>query len=142
MSQTAIMYPVFLQVFLTFAVLILMGQARKRSMIEKKHSLNDPEIRSGTVEWSDEAHNYGRNFVNQFELPVLFYAAVAFALILKKADIFMIALAWVFALTRVAQTYQHVGANIVRYRGSFYLVGALALLGMWLILAVRMMLGL
>jgi hypothetical protein len=137
MSSNAILYPVFLQVFLTFAVMIAMGAARRKSMIEKQQSLDDPQVRLGTVEWSEEAHKRSRNFSNQFELPVLFYAAVAFAIILRQADMIMIALAWVFAATRLGHAVVHIGSNRVQYRGAFYLVGAFALLAMWVILTLR-----
>jgi hypothetical protein len=140
MSSNAILYPVFVQVFLTFAVMIAMGAARRQSMIEKRQSLNDPKVRLGTVEWSEEAHKRSRNFSNQFELPVLFYAAVGFALILRQADVIIIALAWVFVATRLAHAYVHIGSNRVQYRGMFYIIGAFALLMMWVILTVRTLL--
>ena len=40
----------------------------------------------GRVAWPDDATKRAANFRNQFELPVLFYAVVAFALITKGAD--------------------------------------------------------
>jgi hypothetical protein len=139
--QSAILYPVFLQVFTTFAVLILLGGARRQSMIQNRNRLEDKDVALGTVAWNEEAQKRSRNFVNQFELPVLFYAAVAFTLILKQADSTMIGLAWVFALTRVGHAFVHVGANVVRFRGAFYLVGAAALLAMWVSLAIRVVQG-
>ena len=135
--QTAILYPVFLQVFMTFAVLILMGTARRQSMIANRNRLTDKEVALGTVSWSEEAQKRSKNFINQFELPVLFYAAVAFALILHAADTFMIALAWGFVLTRLGHASIHIGANVVRWRGLLYIVGALLLLIMWVLLAIR-----
>lgn len=137
--QTAILYPVFVQVFMTFSVLILMGTARRQSMIQNRNRLDDKDVALGTVTWTEEAHKRSKNFINQFELPVLFYAAVAFALILHAADTLMIVLAWVFVLTRVAHAIIHVGPNVVRWRGSLYIVGALMLLIMWLLLAIRVM---
>jgi hypothetical protein len=139
--QTAILYPVFLQVFLTFAVLVLMGAARRQSMIQNRNRLEDKDVALGTLTWNEDAHKRSKNFINQFELPVLFYGAVAFALILKQADGVMLALAWVFALTRLGHALIHVGANVVRWRGMLYLVGAAALLAMWVVLAVRVLAG-
>jgi hypothetical protein len=141
MSAPAILMPVFVQVFLTFAIMVAMGMARRQSMIEKRQSLNDPKVRLGTVEWSEEAHKRSRNFSNQFELPVLFYAVVAFSLLLRQSDTIMVLLAWVFAVTRLAHAYVHLGSNRVQYRGAFYLVGACALLAMWVVLAARTLLS-
>jgi hypothetical protein len=141
MPATALLLPVLVQVFLTFTVLILMGRARQRSMVKNRQTLDDNDIRLGTVTWSEDAHKHSRNYLSQFELPVLFYAAVAFALILKQTNLLMIALAWIFVATRVAHTYVHIGSNIVRYRGTFFLIGAVAVLGMWIVLAAKALLG-
>ena len=61
----------------------------------------NPDLAMGRVAWPDDAAKRAANYRNQFELPVLFYAVVAFALITKGADILMIVLAWLFVLTRI-----------------------------------------
>ena len=45
-------------------------------------------------------------------------------------------------LTRLAHAYVHCTSNDLRFRASFYGVGALVLAIMWLIFMVRIMLGL
>jgi hypothetical protein len=85
-NQTIINYPVLIQVLLTISVLVLLGPARRRSMCAKRQWLGDPEVALGSNEWSEEAAKRGNNYRNQFELPVLFYAVVAFALITGMAD--------------------------------------------------------
>ena len=133
----AILYPVFLQVFLTFAILIAMGPARSQSLRASRTPMSDRDLALGQNTWSDAATKRANCFKNQFELPVLFYAAVAFALLLKQADALMLALAWAFALSRVVHAAIHVGINNVTWRAIAYLVGAAALLTMWIVLAIR-----
>jgi hypothetical protein len=136
-----ILYPVFLQVFLTFAVLVSMGPARAQSLRENRKSMNERDVALGQTAWNDAATKRANNFKNQFELPVLFYMAVALALILKQTDGILIGLAWVFALSRVVHAAVHIGPNIVMWRGAAYLVGMVALVALWSVLAIRVATG-
>lgn len=141
MPQTAIVYPVIVQVFLTLAVLLVMGPARSRSMRENRQKLTDPDVRVGRNAWSEQATKVSNNYKNQFELPVLFYAACAFALILKIADPLMIGLAWAFSLSRIAHAAIHIGPNVVIWRGVAFLVGYAVLVLMWLLVGWRVLAG-
>ncbi len=139
--QSAIFYPALVQVLLTVTVLILMGPARSNSMRVSGQKITDKDVELGRNAWDERATKIANNYKNQFELPVLFYAACAFALLLKQADGWVIGLAWVFAISRLAHTLIHVGRNVVVWRAAVFLVGALALLAMWLTLAVRLAMG-
>lgn len=139
MKPTAILYPVLGQVLLTFAVLIAMGPARARSLRETGKSLDDREVRIGKVSWSEQATKVARNYENQFELPILFYAVVAFALITSAVDVLLVVLAWIFVLTRAIHAAIHVGPNVIKWRGLAFLVGAAALIAMWVKLAIHIL---
>ena len=139
MKPTAILFPVLLQVALTFGVLIAMGPARARSMRENGQQLSDDDVRLGRNAWSDQAVKVAKSYANQFELPVLFYAVVAFALITSAVDGLMLGLAWIFAVSRVAHAYVHIGPNVIMWRGAAFLIGALALIAMWLKLALHIL---
>ena len=141
MSQTAIFFPALVQALLTLGVLILLGPARARSMRETNQQLTDDDLRIGRNKWSEEATKISNNFKNQFELPVLFYAIVAFAIALKQVDSTMTGLAWAFAASRLVHAAIHVGPNVVMWRGVAYIIGAVALLAMWLLLGWRVWVG-
>ena len=141
MSQSAIFFPVFVQALLTLCVLILLGPARARSMREAQQRLTDEDVRVGRNTWSEEATKVSNNFKNQFELPVLFYAVIAFAIALKQADPVMTGLAWIFAVSRLAHAAIHVGPNVVMWRGVAYIIGAATLLVLWLLLGWRVYVG-
>jgi hypothetical protein len=136
MSQTMIFWPAFVQVLLTIVVMLTMGRARSSSMRVRKQSLDDVAMNRPS-DWDDAATKAANNFKNQFEMPVLFLAGIAIALALKLVDPTLTAFAWVFVLARVVQTAIHLGPNKVGPRAMAYLVGALALLGMWILLAIR-----
>ncbi len=136
MNQVAILYPVFVQVLLVYIVVVLMSAARRRAM--KGLSREQAKaLAMGDYAWPDDAVKRAANYRNQFELPVLFYAVVAFALLVKSADTLMIALAWLFVLTRLLHAYIHIGANRVKWRAPAFGLGLLVVGIMWLRLAVH-----
>jgi hypothetical protein len=139
MKPTAILFPVIAQVVLTLGVLVAMGPARSQSMRDNGQKLTDDDVRIGQNSWSTQAVKVSKNYANQFELPVLFYAVVAFALITSAVDLLMVGLAWIFVLSRVAHTAIHIGPNVVMWRGTAFLVGFVALVLMWLKLTVHIL---
>jgi hypothetical protein len=137
MSQVAILYPVFVQVFLTLAVLASLAVARVRAVRTMDRQRGNPDLALGRAVWPDDATKRAANFRNQFELPVLFYAVVAFALIIHGADLLMVVLAWLFVLSRVIHSAIHIGPNKVRWRTPAYSLGFLVLAIMWIKLALQ-----
>ena len=78
------------------------------------------------------------SIANQFELPVLFYA-VSIVLFMTQADnLPAVVLAWIFVATRYAHAYVHVTSNNLRYRSPLFALSFLALVGLWVWLAVWM----
>ncbi len=129
MKDAAILYPVFAQVLLTFVLLINMARQRvgamKAGTVIAKGKDQRPDWPSATAKASDSFHN-------QLEMPLLFYAVVAFALITGKADDTMAVLAWVFVAFRAAQALIHNTYNrIIPDRFVAFLLGNLTLLAMW-----------
>ncbi|MCP1766827.1 MAPEG family protein [Bradyrhizobium japonicum] len=122
MSIQMVLLPVFVQVGLTFALLIGMGLARRRSLV------------SGETKSRDIAPG------DQFELPVLFYALIALALPLRHADLFIVLMSWVFVVTRFAHAGVFVSSNDLGRRSTIWLAGVLVLLAMWIYFALKMLL--
>ena len=141
MPVSSLMLPVFVQVLLTFIVLLTLARTRGQSLQAGRTPLDKPEVGLGTFTWSDAARKASNNFSNQFEIPVLFYAAVAFALILKQSDQTLVVLAWVFAVSRILHAVIHTGPNIVRWRFMAYLIGVASVLAFWCVLIVRVLNG-
>lgn len=136
MSIQAVLLPVFVQVALTFALLFRLGATRYRA------------VRAGTVgedatlddrAWPREVRQAGNCFRNQFEVPVLFYAVVAFALITRKADLLFVVLCWLFVLSRIAHALVHIGSNDIRLRFSLFALGAIVLLVIWVLFALAIL---
>ena len=137
MTQVAILYPVFVQVLLVLVVGLSMAVARGRAVKTIDRQRGNPDLAMGRFDWPDDAAKRAANFRNQFEVPVLFYAVVAFALITKGADTLMIALAWLFVITRIVHAAIHIGPNKVRWRSPAFVLGFVIVIIMWVKLAIH-----
>ena len=131
MNQIAILYPVFVQVLLTFVVAVMMAIARTRAIPALRKS-DGSDLALGRVQWPEDAAKRAASYASQFELPVLFYAVVAFALIAKGADLLMIILAWAFVLSRLVHAAIHIGPNRIHWRSPAFGIGLVILLAMWI----------
>ena len=127
----------FAQVALTFAVLIIMGAARRHSIRARRQRLGDLGPATDT-DWEPPAVQAANNFKNQFEMPVLFYAVTAFALMTRQVDPLLFGLACLFVLTRIVHTVIHVGANQIKARAIVFFAGAVVLIAMWITLGWRL----
>ena len=140
MTIPMILAPLFVQVLLTFAVMIGMMTFRTKALQSGETRFQDIAMRE--QRWPHQAVLFANCFSNQFELPVLFYVLTILAMMTKHADLLFVLLAWVFVVFRILQAFIHVTSNNVQFRGGYYVVSALVLLIMWLIFIVKIMLGL
>jgi hypothetical protein len=140
MTLPTILAPLFVQVLLTFALMLGMMFNRGRALVGGETRVEDIALREPN--WPLRARLFAYAFSNQFELPVLFYVLTILVIETRHADLMFVVMAWIFVVFRVLQALIHVTSNNVRLRGAFFGVGAVVLLVMWLIFIVRIMLGL
>ena len=125
MSVQMVLLPVFVLVALTFA--LLFGMMRTR--------------RGDTVPGGpNRATQLADCYRDQFELPVLFYLLIALALPLRRADLVIVLLSWVFVVTRFAHAGIFVTSSDSAPRSTAWLASALVLLAMWLYFALKLLL--
>ena len=135
-----VLLPLFVEVLLTFGLMLGMMYFRTSSLRRGETRFKDIALREPN--WPLRAQQFAYAFSNQFELPVLFYLLTVLSIFTHHADLVYLVLAWVFVAMRVLQAVVHVTNNNVPRRGAFYGVGALALLAMWLVFIVRILAGL
>lgn len=126
----------FCQVMLTFTVMVIMGRRRFTAARNKQISMQN----FATMELNSAGDNVriaDRNFINQFEIPVLFYVACLAALQLNSAGYLFVGLAFAFVGSRVVHTLIHIGANNVKARYYTFLIGCLIVIAMWVSLLMR-----
>jgi hypothetical protein len=138
MSVQMVLLPVFVQVGLTFALLLWMASARGQALTGREVSPKD--IALGQPNWPQRATQIANCFSNQFELPVLFYALIAVALPLRHADLFIVLMSWVFVVTRFLHAGVFVTSNELRQRSLIWFSGVVVLLVMWLYFALKILL--
>jgi hypothetical protein len=63
-----------------------------------------------------------RNLANQFELPVIFYAAVVLLVVIGRVDTIDVIVAWVFVAGRVIHTLVQTLTGDVPLRGRVFLI--------------------
>ena len=139
MTVPAILLPVFVQVALTFALLMWTGSQRLRAV--RAGTVRPGEVSLGEKRWPARAQQASNAFGNQFETPVLFYVLVVLALFSRKADLLFVVLSWVFVLTRFAHAGVYLTTNYVPHRFAAFLAGVLVLMVMWIVFAIRILAG-
>ncbi|MBN9004274.1 MAG: MAPEG family protein [Rhizobiales bacterium] len=137
MSVQMVLLPVFVQVGLTFALLIAMSVARIRSLKSGEARIKDIALREPN--WSPRVTQLNNCFSNQLEVPVLFYVLVALAMPLRHADLFIVLMSWLFVVTRFVHAGIFITSNNVQQRGPAWFAGVIVLLVMWVYFALRIL---
>lgn len=127
------------QAFLTVAVLLLMAARRRRAFaagsVGADAMLNDRA-------WPEDVLKASNNYKSQFEIPVLFFAAIAVALAIGITGLPFTMLCWIFVAARIVHSFVHCGPNVLAPRFASFLVSVAAVAGLWLIITKRMLVGL
>ncbi len=139
MTYPAILAPLFVEVALTFVLLFWMGSLRLSAL--RSGAVHPRDIALREPNWPPRPLQIHNAYLNQLELPVLFYVLTILALVTRHADLLFVLLAWVFVVLRLVHAYVHVTDNDVPRRGSVFAAGAIVLMVMWAIFMIRILLG-
>lgn len=122
------------QALLTIIVLLVLGARRNTAFKAGEHGedalLNDRA-------WPSYVLQASNNYKNQFEIPVLFFAAIATALAIQAASVVFVWLAWSFVAARIAHSICHCGSNKLSVRFISFFVSVIAVTIMWVLLAAH-----
>jgi hypothetical protein len=138
MSVQMVLLPVFVQIGLTFALLLWMAGVRRQTLVSGETKIKN--IALGQPNWPVRATQIGNCFKNQFEIPVLFYVLIALALPVRHADFVIVLLSWVFVITRFVHAGIFVNSNDLGQRSIAWFAGVLVLLAMWVYFALKILL--
>jgi hypothetical protein len=136
MSVQMILLPLFAQVLLTIALGLHMAVRRRQAFAQ---GTRWQDIAAREPNWPKDAIVAHNAYLNQFEMPVLFYVLTILALITKQADLLFVIMAWIFVVMRYCQAAVFVTTNHVPIRGAFFGIGVLVLVIMWVIYIVRIL---
>ena len=127
--EKLLLLPVVLHFFMTVALGVVMGRARFAAVAGGRAKLSEVVLNSRA--WPSDVLKISNNFDNQFQIPMLWYALVAFSLLTGTVDSVLVVLSWVFAASRLVHTIIHTGGNKLPQRFYAYLVGITVLTLMW-----------
>ncbi len=139
MSIQAVLLPLFVQVTLTFVLLVWMAALNSSAVARREVRWQDIALREPN--WAARNLQIRNAFLNQLETPVLFYVLTILAWITRHADLLFVILAWIYVALRIAHAYIHVTDNHVPRRGMAFLMSAMVLALMWLIFMLRILLA-
>jgi hypothetical protein len=128
MNSNHIIWPVLAQIFLTLTMLIVLG-ARKSKAV-KAGEVNRQQAALNNRVWPEDVVKVSNNIANQFEVPVLFYVLCLVLYSIDAVGMVAIVLAWLFALSRFAHAYVHIGSNYVPMRLRLFMLGCFVLIAM------------
>jgi hypothetical protein len=135
--NTAFLYPVLVQVFMTFALVLATGGSRFLAI--KSGAVKPHDVALGQKVWPRHCTLLGNAYQNQLETPVLFYAGVLFAGVFGVAGDLLLMLAWIWVGLRIVHVLIHITSNHMLHRFLAFAAGVLALLVFWIVLAVEVL---
>ena len=139
MTLPAILAPLFVQVALTFALLVWTGRSRLAAL--RTGAVRIGDVALGQRVWPPRVQQVSNAYHNQLEIPVLFYVLVILAILTRKADLAFVVLSWAFVASRLVHALVHTTSNRLQHRFMAFLVGVATLALMWIIFAARMLFG-
>ncbi len=134
-AAQALVLPLVLHVLLTFAVGVLTLRSRYAAVRGGRTKVRDIVLDSAG--WPDSVRQFGNNFDNQFQVPMLAYGGVAVILATGMADRVAAGLMWAFLAARLLHAIEHTGQNRITRRMTFFAASFLAVLALWLWFAWR-----
>ena len=136
--EKIIILAMFAQVTLSLVVMLIMGKRRFAAAKNKQLDLSDFKTMQ-LDKAGDTIRVADRNFSNQFEIPVLFYAGCLLALQLNSASTLVAILACLFVATRIVHSVIHLGENNVRARFNVFILGCICVFSIWLAMVWRVL---
>jgi hypothetical protein len=137
-NHLLILAALWLQGALALGLLWRMGAIRLPLVTSGKVSIG--AVALSREPWPDREKQVSNAFDNQFQLPVLFFVGAGAALFLGPL-LLEVVLAWLFVLSRIVHAAIHITSNHVVRRFWAYSFGYVALVVLWLDLAVRLVLA-
>ncbi|WP_108883603.1 MAPEG family protein [Anderseniella sp. Alg231-50] len=122
------------QALLTIVVLLVLG-ARRRTAYKAgkvgREAMLDDRV------WPSHVLKASNNYKNLFEIPLLFFAAVATALAINAVSVVFVWLAWGFVSARIVHSICHCGSNKLPVRFCSFFTSVFAVTIMWAMLAAH-----
>ena len=131
-----LLLPAFLQAALVFFLLSRLARGRVQAVRARK--VNPAKAAVDKSQWPAELRALTNNYENQFELPVIYYAALALIVATGLADAVAVVLSWLFVASRYVHSFIQTTDNHLLRRFLAFASGVTCLMVLWAWLALRL----
>lgn len=128
-------YPMFAMVIIMVLAACYLLAVRFQAVRRQAVSIGYFRLQSGVDEPPTHLTAAARQYSNLFEMPLLFFVTCIVAIQMGLQGPTMVALAWVFVITRVIHALIHLTYNNVIHRLFAFIGGVICVLLMWLLMA-------
>jgi hypothetical protein len=139
MNAELILWPVLIQIALTFFVFILLGVRKINAFKARTVDLRKAALDNSA--WPDDVRKVSNNIQNQFQLPVIFYVLCFAFIVTDSVSLIVLIFSWAFTISRIVHSYVHVGSNHVPTRSRCFMIGCLSLIFLSVLLILRVLNG-
>ncbi|MDF7774562.1 MAPEG family protein [Sphingomonas sp. AOB5] len=136
MQFTGILWPTFALVALIYGVWFVLYVQRFALMRRTPPTAESFASGEAAKRYFQPAEMPANNFINLFEIPVLFFALVPLLMITHHANHVQVALAWAFVVLRALHSYIQIAVGKIPPRFIVYLASCAVLSAMWIGFAV------
>ncbi|NML06441.1 MAPEG family protein [Sphingomonas sp. G-3-2-10] len=128
----AILWPTFAMVALIHAVWFVLYVQRFALMKRQPPTAENFASGDAAKRYFQPAEMPANNFVNLFEMPVLFFALVPLLMFTNQASAAQVALAWAFVALRALHSFIQIVVQKIPPRFLIYLASCVVLSAMWI----------
>jgi hypothetical protein len=132
-----ILFPVFAMIALTTFVVFRLGFARWGAVARREINIHFFESYRSYDE-PEPLRILSRHLVNLFETPVIFYVVSIMIYVTGQTTALLVALSWLYVLSRYVHTFVHLTSNIVLWRFRVFGVSVLILTVIWLLFLIQL----
>jgi hypothetical protein len=132
-----ILFPVFAMIALTTFVVFRLGFARWGAVARREINIHFFESYRSYDE-PEPLRILSRHLVNLFETPVIFYVVSIMIYVTGQTTALLVALSWLYVLSRYVHTFVHLTSNIVLWRFRVFGVSVLILTIIWLLFLIQL----
>ncbi len=137
MESTIILYSLLCMFLLSLFIGMRMLQLRYRAVLEDKLHPGYFKLNRG-AKLPDYLVQVTQHYENLYETPVLFYAIVILAYILKVVDVVTLTLAYSYVVARIVHAFVHLGSNRILLRRNVFLLSIVILTIFWLYVFIKL----
>ncbi|WP_462151549.1 MAPEG family protein [Pseudoalteromonas xiamenensis] len=132
-----IQYPILVLLCLTITLWLTTFKLRLKAVLSRQITPHDLFF-ANTQSLSERAILLGKNYDNQFQLPLLFLLGLFFVELELLDGAFWKVSAWIFVVTRLWHSYEHVIAMNLRRRTIAFTLNACSVFTLWIGLMIHM----